>query len=334
MGGARNVHAGAARGRGPVGQCSFWPRHESASKKRRVGIGSSYSKSGSERCAATRQGRKNSDMTAIEIAVPAAAQKRVQRALGRNLRVRLVPPQEARTAKIFVSTLSALPAPHELDKILFESVPVIVLVGRTSMAAPVLLQRLTRLVRQLPAGVEPFLPPNAQALRRLVLAAARGAEKQLIATASLENDELVVWSCEPREFRCRISDIPALKDVPRSRLKRFSISSSGSRLRWPDEGIDLSLDTFRELSDPEYREANEKRFRREAKRFADAIRTLRKGKGLKQDQIAGLSERQVRRLESGEVYPHSSTLNKLAAAHDLSPAEYVRQLSVMASNAA
>jgi len=39
-------------------------------------------------------------------------------------------------------------------------------------------------------------------------------------------------------------------------------------------------------------------------------------------------------LESGDVYPHSSTLNKLAAAHDLPAAEYVRQLAALVSDAA
>ncbi len=96
----------------------------------------------------------------------------------------------------------------------------------------------------------------------------------------------------------------------------------------------MNLETFRELSDPQVLEENQARFRREAKHYAEAIKTLRKSKGLKQDEIAGLSERQVRRLESGEVYPHSSTLNKLAAAHDLAPAEYVRQLAAMVSVAA
>jgi transcriptional regulator with XRE-family HTH domain len=59
-----------------------------------------------------------------------------------------------------------------------------------------------------------------------------------------------------------------------------------------------------------------------------------KSKGLEQGEIAGLSERQVRRLESGDVYPHSSTLNKLAAAHQLPAAEYVRQLAAWVADAA
>jgi hypothetical protein len=39
----------------------------------------------------------------------------------------------------------------------------------------------------------------------------------------------------------------------------------------------------------------------------------------------------MRRLESGEGYSHSGTLDKLASVHDLLPAEYVRQLGALAS---
>jgi len=273
-------------------------------------------------------------MTAIEIAVPQAARAQVQKAIGQAIKVRLVPPRETKTARIFVSTLSALPAPNELSEILTEGRSVVLVAHGTSMAPPVLLQRLAQLVRLVPRNVEPFLPPDAASLRRLVLAWGRGAEEKLISTASLNDDELVVWSCEPREFRCRVSDIPALKGLSKSRLNKFSVSSSGSRLRWPDEDIDLNLETFRELSDPEVLRENQERFRREAKGYGAAIKMLRKRQGLKQGEIPGLSERHVRRLESGKVYPHSTTLDKLAAAHDLPPAEYVRQLAALASAAA
>lgn len=273
-------------------------------------------------------------MTAIEIAVPQAAQAQVQRAIGQAIKVRLVRPRETTTAKIFVSTLSALPAPNELSEILTEGRSVVLVAHGTSMTPPLLLQRLTQLARLVPASVEPFLPPDTESLRRLLLAWGRGAEEQLISTASLNDDELVVWSCEPREFRCRVSDIPALKGLSKTRLKKFSVSSSGSRLRWPDEDIDLNLEAFRELSDPKVLEANQLHFRREAKGYGAAIKLLRRRKGLKQGEIPGLSERHVRRLESGEVYPHSTTLDKLASAHDLPPAEYVRQLAALASAAA
>jgi hypothetical protein len=272
-------------------------------------------------------------MTAIDIAVPTEAQTQVKKAIGQGIKFRMVGLDDTRNAKVFVSTVAALPAQSALSAMLTENLPIVLLARGSSMVPPVVLQRLAQLCRIAGPTVEPLLA-DAASLRRVLLAMARGAEGQLIATATLEADELVVWSCEPREFRCRVSDISALKGLSKSRLKKFAVSSSGSRLRWPDEDIDLNLETFRELSDTEVLEENQERFRREAKHYAEAIKTLRKSKGLKQGGIAGLSERQVRRLESGEVYPHSSTLNKLAAAHELPAMEYVRQLAALVSDAA
>jgi hypothetical protein len=44
----------------------------------------------------------------------------------------------------------------------------------------------------------------------------------------------------------------------------------------------LNLEAFRELFDPEVLEENQERFRREAKHYAEAIKTLRQSKGLEQ----------------------------------------------------
>jgi hypothetical protein len=272
-------------------------------------------------------------MTSIDIAVPTEAQAQVKRAIGQSIKFRMVGLDETKSARVFVSTLAALPGQSALSEMLTENLPIVLLARGTSMVPPVVLQRLAQLWRVAGPTVEPFLA-DADSLRRLLQAKAQGAEGKLIATATLEGDEFVVWSCEPREFRGRVSDIPALKGLSKSRLKKFLVSTSGSRLRWPDEDIDLNLETFRELSDPEVLEANQERFRWEAKGYAEAIKVLRKRKGLKQGGIPGLSERHVRRLESGEVYPHSTTLDKLASAHDLPPAEYVRQLAALASAAA
>lgn len=67
--------------------------------------------------------------------------------------------------------------------------------------------------------------------------------------------------------------------------------------------------------------------REEAARYAGAIRTLREERGLTQADIAGLTERQVRRVEQGESTPRTQTLRKLAAAHGLSLDGYLKELA-------
>jgi alkylresorcinol/alkylpyrone synthase len=59
----------------------------------------------------------------------------------------------------------------------------------------------------------------------------------------------------------------------------------------------------------------------------EMVDTLLASHGLKQTDIKGLSERQVRRLEEGDTLPHSSTLTKLAASHGMSINDYMGELA-------
>jgi pyrroloquinoline quinone (PQQ) biosynthesis protein C len=55
--------------------------------------------------------------------------------------------------------------------------------------------------------------------------------------------------------------------------------------------------------------------------------------GLKQSEIQGLSERQVRRIEKGEGTTYEA-LRRLAAAHGMDLEPYLRELAVNASERA
>jgi transcriptional regulator with XRE-family HTH domain len=165
------------------------------------------------------------------------------------------------------------------------------------------------------------------AVRRMALARKAGAEEELIASASIEHDKLVVWSCEPKRYEVPVSDIPALAKLGETALSTFELSASGSRIHWPNGDIDINLDTIREYADPRLRKQHELERRKEAARYGDAVRRLREDNGLKQSDIHGLSERQVRRLESGDTIPHTATLKKLATAHEMPVADYLKELA-------
>ena len=184
------------------------------------------------------------------------------------------------------------------------------------------LARLSGQARQ-----EPYIAPSADAVRRIVLSRRTGAEKELIASASIDDAKLVVWSCEPRRFEVPVSEIPALQKIPTHALTKFELSASGSRLRWPDADVDVNLDTIREHADPEVRREHEVHARQEASRYADAIRRFREERGLKQSDIEGLTDRQVRRLEEGDTVPQIDTLRRLAAAHGMTIDNYLRELA-------
>jgi len=172
-----------------------------------------------------------------------------------------------------------------------------------------------------------YLAPDVQAVRRMVRARLAGAESALIASALIEDDKLIVWSCEPKRYAVAVSEIPALAGMDPKHLGDFELNESGSRLHWDQGDVDLNLDSIRYHADPDARKQQDRARREEAATYAGAIRSFREERGLKQTDIAGLTERQVRRVEQGENIPRSGTLKKLAAAHSLTLDEYLKELA-------
>jgi hypothetical protein len=148
-----------------------------------------------------------------------------------------------------------------------------------------------------------------------------------MASASMDDGRLIVWSCEPRRFEIPVAEIPVLAGMLAVDLARFELSASGSRVRWPHADVDINLETIREHADPEVRRKHETRARLEAARYAGAIRHFREERGLKQSDIEGLTDRQVRRLEEGDTVPQIDTLRRLATAHGMTIDDYLHELA-------
>ncbi|MCK5690427.1 hypothetical protein KAI87_14205 [Myxococcota bacterium] len=171
-----------------------------------------------------------------------------------------------------------------------------------------------------------YVPKDRSALRRLVFAHIQNARTHLIASATAEQDELILWSCEPKLYRVAYKVIPALAKLKPDEVANFKLSQSGSRLSWEDFDIDLSLENFRYYADPLFQKKADHERKEEVQRYSSAIRKLRKKHKLTQSSF-DFSEREMRRIESGEVLPHSSTLLKLAAGHGMAINDYLAALA-------
>lgn len=180
---------------------------------------------------------------------------------------------------------------------------------------------------QRPPRASSYVARDLASVRRLVLAHKHDAEDQLIASAEYEAGVLKVWSCKPRLYRCPVEKLPALAALPEEHRGHFQVSESGSRIHWPHGDVDLDLPTIRAAVDPRFQELQRRAFRAEAGRYGTAIRTLREKRRLRQEDIPGLSARELRRLEKGEVFPHGGTVEKLAKAHRMSVTEYLAELA-------
>jgi len=90
--------------------------------------------------------------------------------------------------------------------------------------------------------------------------------------------------------------------------------------------IHLDLDSVRSALDPDFRDQRAAQRVKHDVNFGKAIATLRQEQGLRQSDIAGLSERQLRRIERG-ARASVSALRSLAASHDLDLNDYLNAVA-------
>lgn len=164
-------------------------------------------------------------------------------------------------------------------------------------------------------------------IQRMAHASKIGATDELIASASAENDLLVVTNCANRKISLKFDDTPFLKKIPEKDRANFEIDKYGSTISWLDKEIEMSFDSLLYHVDERHKAKVDKENLIRHKGYGDAIRKLRKESGLTQDDISGLSERHVRRIEQGLQPPTSKSLELLATAHDLSLAKYLAEVA-------
>lgn len=162
--------------------------------------------------------------------------------------------------------------------------------------------------------------------QRILQAMALRAEAHFIADATVADDTLHVMDCAFNLHEMPFDAYPALRRIPAGRRRDYEIILDGAYLRWDDFDVDLDLESVRLATDPELRARVERQRVMHDEAFGRAVRAFREEKGLRQSDIAGLSERQVRRIETGETVTLAA-VDALAAAHGLSPDDYLNAIA-------
>lgn len=166
--------------------------------------------------------------------------------------------------------------------------------------------------------------------KRVLSAWEHGGQEQLIANATVANDKLFLNSCALETLEVPFDALPALKRIPKNARASFEISEEGSYIHWPKADIHLDIDAIRGALDPDWRARTLATHLTHSKRYGEAIAHLRKERNLRQSDIPGLSERQVRRIETGARLK-TGALRFLASAHGLLLDDYLTRVAEVAS---
>jgi hypothetical protein len=145
--------------------------------------------------------------------------------------------------------------------------------------------------------------------------------------AHLENGFLHVVSVDFRRLEIPIAKIVELAEAEADKAKDFEIDDDGSYLYWPSLDIHLGWEQLEQIVDPLAALKAKKKSHGFNQRYGAAIRKVREEKGLPVTAIPELSVKQLRRIETGDCRLTSNAAQKLAAAHNMNPNEYLQAIA-------
>jgi hypothetical protein len=164
-------------------------------------------------------------------------------------------------------------------------------------------------------------------LQRLTSAVSSKESFDRILDARIEAGILRVVSTDFKRLDVAIAQIPALASADCARLAEFEIDEDGSFVYWPKLNAHLGWEQLYQIANPEAARKAQQKHREFNVRYGKAVQGVREEVGLKPSEIPGLSEKQLRRIESGKCRLTSNAIQALAKAHGLEANAYLQKLA-------
>jgi len=167
--------------------------------------------------------------------------------------------------------------------------------------------------------------------QRVVEAWRCGAQNELIADITVTEKAVFALTCAFERLEVPIDSLVPLKKLSPEQRRDFQVAADGNYVYWPSADVHLDVDALRVAVNPDHRhKADLERIKRLAD-FGSRVRLVRKKHGLGRAALAGVPERSLRRIETGEVLPRAETLAKLAKSHGLTVVEYLNEVAEAAA---
>lgn len=148
-----------------------------------------------------------------------------------------------------------------------------------------------------------------------------------IADAWIEHEQLVLLAPSFVRIVIPLAKLQKFVGDKIEDVANFHIDEDGSFLYWPHADVHMGWDQFQTLIDPAAAFIAKLKTSDFTRRYGEAIRSFRESRGLRQADVAGLTERHLRRVEKGEIMASKSTLEALATAHHLPLNAYLKELA-------
>lgn len=172
---------------------------------------------------------------------------------------------------------------------------------------------------------------DPRSIVRLLISQFRDVPLEGIVDAYLFAGDLVLLLGDLSKRSFPIERIPALTELDRDALGEFEIDDDGSFLYWAAVDLHLGVSQLLQAVDPASLADIEIRRFPASLAIGQLIAEMREQHGLRQRDVPGLSERQVRRIEQGVSRLTSDAASKFAALFGLGMDAFLARLSAAAS---
>ena len=162
---------------------------------------------------------------------------------------------------------------------------------------------------------------------RIKLAWKWESEDELIATAKASENILIVMGCDLNFWQVSFEDIPCINKLPLSERTNFEIDRDGSYLHWQWNDVHIDLEDIKAAVDPEFKNQLYLEKLKYDRSLGKAISQVRKAHNLNQNEIEGLSDRHLRRIENEGYQVTIDVLKKLAVAHNMNLEDYLAEVT-------
>jgi hypothetical protein len=152
---------------------------------------------------------------------------------------------------------------------------------------------------------------------------------QPIVDAWFEEEKLVLLASNFDRLEVPLAKLSKLIGNDPEGFLKFELDSDGSFLYWPHADVHLGWEQFRQIVDPTAAIAAKQRSHDFNRRYGAAIREFRSERGLRQSDIPGLTDRHLRRIESGDQAASKSVIEALATAASTSLSDCLKRLAAI-----
>ncbi|MFL5383871.1 MAG: hypothetical protein ACJ8GN_15225 [Longimicrobiaceae bacterium] len=166
---------------------------------------------------------------------------------------------------------------------------------------------------------------NVGAVRRLLVSSLREDPRLGVVDAYLLGDALIVLTGDFEIRSFPIARVPELAALSADERGAFEIDADGAYLHWPARDLHVGVSQLLQATDPAFATGIE--IERNSNDLGGrALRSIREERGVRQIDVPGLSERQVRRIEDGLSRLRPASASSFAAALGMSVGDLLAEI--------